>query len=192
MDIFFDRLQACLPYLPENLDQCCGGNNCFFFLLFFFFFSLRPTCFELSHLECLSMVNSHKAVERELKFLITFCSGCKESQLYSLLFRQAVPSMHYPESHFDQPQFFCVYLACTTLKAILTSPNFFMNGIDYSSSESEFSRKLYLPARQVKNAVTSSIIKSSTPGLLPGHYSVYSLCTLFNIIWLELEPLNAF
>ena len=28
-----------------------------------------------------------------------------------------------------------------------------MNGIDYSSSESEFPKKLYLPARQVKNAV---------------------------------------
>ena len=39
---------------------------------------------------------------------------------------------------------------------------------------------------------TSPIIKSNTPGLLPGHYSVYSLCTLFNIIYLELEPLNAF
>ena len=52
--------------------------------------------------------------------------------------------------------------------------------------KSVFPRKLYLPARQVKNAVTSSIIKSSTPGLLPGHYSVYSLCTLFNIIWLNL------
>ena len=108
------------------------------------------------------MVDSHKVVERELKFLITFCSSGK------------------------------LYLACTTMKAILTSPNFFMNGIDYSSSESEFPRKLYLPARQVKNAVTSSIIKSSTPGLLPGHYSVYSVCTLFNITWLELEPLNAF
>ena len=39
---------------------------------------------------------------------------------------------------------------------------------------------------------TGPIIKSSTPGLLPEHYSVYSLCTLFNVIYLELEPLNAF
>ena len=73
------------------------------------------------------MVDSHKVVERELKFLITFCSSGK------------------------------LYLACTTMKAILTSPNFFMNGIDYSSSESEFPRKLYLPARQVKNEVTTRL-----------------------------------
>ena len=44
-------------------------------------------------------------------------SGCKESQFYSLPFRQAVPSMYLPESHFnysekkideqDWLQFFC-------------------------------------------------------------------------------------
>ena len=28
------------------------------------------------------------------EYIYIFCSGCKESQLYSLLFRQAVPSMH--------------------------------------------------------------------------------------------------
>ena len=45
---------------------------------------------------------------------------------------------------------------------------------------------------KLKMQFTSSIIKSSTLGLLPGHYAVYSLYTLFIIIWLELEPLNAF
>ena len=44
---------------------------------------------------------------------------------------------------------------------------------------------------KLKMQFTSSIRKSSTPGLLPGHYAVYSLYTLFIIIWLELEPLNA-
>ena len=59
------------------------------------------------------MLDSHKAVEKRLTFLFFFPQGAK-SQLYSLLFRQAVPSIHCPESHFDLP-------------------HFFMNGIDYIS-----------------------------------------------------------
>ena len=56
------------------------------------------------------MLDSHKAVEERMTFLIIVCSWFKESQLYSF------PSMHSPN-------------------AILISPNFFlMNGIDYSSS----------------------------------------------------------
>ena len=34
-----------------------------------FFFSLQPTCFDLSYLECLSMLDSHKTVEKRLTFL---------------------------------------------------------------------------------------------------------------------------
>ena len=63
-------------------------------------------------------INSHKAVEKWLFLvLIIVYSGCTGSQLFNLLFWQ-------------------LYLACTSLKAILTSRNcyyFFMNGIDYSS-----------------------------------------------------------
>ena len=40
--------------------------------------------------------------------LLSFCKvlfpGCKESQFYSLPFGQAVASMYYPTSHFNQPQ----------------------------------------------------------------------------------------
>ena len=52
-----------------------------------------------------------------------------ESQLYSVLFRQAVPSMHYPESHLailNSSIFFYLF--------IFYYYYFFMNGIDYSSS----------------------------------------------------------
>ena len=45
---------------------------------------------------------------------------------------------------------------------------------------------------KLKTQFTSPIRKSNTSGLLPRHFCIYSLWTLFNIIWLELEPLNAF
>ena len=83
-------------------------------------------------------------------------------------------------------------------KPFLTTPNFsifqfFMNGIYYSSSVIWILQKNFTcQPCELKTQFTSPIIKSSTRGLLPGHYSVYSLCTLFNIISLELEPLNAF
>ena len=111
-------------------------------------------------------INSHKAVEKWLFLVLSIvCSGCTESQLYNLLFWQ-------------------LYLACNSLKAILTSRNyyyFFMNGIDGLVFISKL--KSYLQVENVfisklKTEFTSPIMKSSSPGLLPGHYS---LCTLFNI-----------
>ena len=55
------------------------------------FFSLQPTCFDLSYLECLSISDSHKAVEKRPTLLITFCSGFKGSQLDSLLVQKVCP-----------------------------------------------------------------------------------------------------
>ena len=75
----------------------------------FFFFSVHLssyTCFDLSYLECLSVSDSQKVVETNLLFSIIFCLGCKESQHYSLLFRQVVPSIHQPESLFDYSSLF--------------------------------------------------------------------------------------
>ena len=128
-----------------------------------FFFSLPPTCFDLSYLKCLSMLDSQQSSRKE-KVSFTAC---------------------YPGK---------LYLACTNLKAILTSPNFFlwMGLITVLLNLNSLKNFTFQPGK-LKMQLISWIIKSSTPGLFPGHCSVYSLkCTLFNIIWLQLEPLNAF
>ena len=70
-----------------------------------FFFSLQPTCFDLSYLECLSISDSHKAVEKRPTLLITFCSGFKGDQLDSLLVQTVVSNtvhMIRVEKHFSQ------------------------------------------------------------------------------------------
>ena len=122
-----------------------------------FFFSLQPTCIDLSYLKCLSMMDSHKAVEKRLTFSIIFCSGCKESQLYSLHTLAWKPFWLTPIFFYgwDWLQFFC---NLNSLKNFNCQPG------------------------KLKTQFTSPIIKSSTQGLLPGHYSVYSLCTLFNVV----------
>ena len=61
------------------------------------------------------MLDSHKAVETRLTFLIIFIQGAKKVSFTACYFGK-------------------LYLACTSLKAILTIPIFFTNGIDYSSS----------------------------------------------------------
>ena len=35
-----------------------------------FFFSLQPTCIDLSYLKCLSMLDSHKAVEKSFNYIL--------------------------------------------------------------------------------------------------------------------------
>ena len=115
-------------------------------------------------------------------------SSRKETKLFRLYFVQGAKKVSFTACYSGK-----LYLACTSLKAILTTPNFF-----YEWDLVQFFCNLNSPKNitcqpgELKMQFTSPIIKSSTRWLLPGHYSVYSLCTLFNIISLELEPLNAF
>ena len=86
-----------------------------------------------------------------------------------------------------------LYLACISLKAILTTPNFFYEWdlLQFFCNLNSQKNFTYRPGK-LKTQFTSPIIKSGTRVLLLGHYSVYYLYTLFNIISPELEPLNAF
>ena len=66
MDPFSINLEACInlfALLTRKLRFLLWRQS------LFFFFSLQPTSFDLSYLECLSMLDSHKAVEKRLTFL---------------------------------------------------------------------------------------------------------------------------
>ena len=61
-------------------------------------------------------------------------AGCKESQFYSLPFGQAVASMYWPTSHFNQP------------------PNhFLLAGLITIPLQFDFPKKQHLPVQLVKN-----------------------------------------
>ena len=109
------------------------------------------------------MLDSHKVVEKKLIFLNYILFKVQRKSALQL----AIP-------------------------AIWLAPIFFMNGIDYSSSVIWSWIPFTCQPGKLKTQFSSPVIKSSTPGLLREHHSVYSLCTLFNLISLELGPLNAF